>query len=680
MAARQSHGPKELRGFPRFAPRRRPQGARRRAGETLSERPARVRGVVLAAEAEAPGPSGVLARALARFGHQGLRPGQAEIIVDVFNGAPVIAVMPTGAGKSLCYQLPAVVLGERGGLTLVVSPLIALMKDQVDALRARGIEAAALTSHASAEEQREILEGIRAGAFTLVYVAPERFKSPRFVAALREAGERLALVAVDEAHCISEWGHDFRPDYRRLGPIIAELAPPRLAAFTATATPEVRQDIAAQLGMAQARLHVRGFDRPNLYYAVEPVGGAAEKAARLVEHVRLREGGVALVYAATRKNAERYAAELARAGMRVSVYHAGLREAERERNQDGFMAGKVDVIVATNAFGMGVDKSDIRLVVHADIPRSVEAYYQEAGRGGRDGAATRCVVLFNHGDIRLQEFLIEASYPSAEVLRAMWKLVRDHPALGLDDEGLENRLRDHLPGEPSAAAVGAGLRILERHGMMARAGGSWVATRPDPSSPHAAPYPALDVAQLARRAEVERGKLKLMVAYAYHPRCRRQFVLDYFGDEDWQHRDRRCGACDMCEAMVRGGNEALALSERDEHAIRSLLLLVGALRGRFGRTRIAALATGADEDARFEELPERGALRGMSQRHVLDLLRALEGAGLIEASRGEYPTISTTRAGDKTATLGTIDAAALGLRVPVAPRRKKPRARSDRRS
>jgi ATP-dependent DNA helicase RecQ len=615
---------------------------------------------------------GVLTRALARFGHTGLRPGQAEIITDVLNGNPVIAVMPTGAGKSLCYQLPAVVLGERGGLTLVISPLIALMKDQVDALRARGIEAAALTSHASPEEQRDILDGIRGGAYTLVYVAPERFKSPRFVSALREAGDRLALVAIDEAHCISEWGHDFRPDYRRLGPLIAELKPPRIAAFTATATPEVREDIAAQLGLDEThRLHVRGFDRPNLHYTVEQVGGAADKSARLVEHVRTREGGVALVYAATRKNAERFAAELGAAGMRVKVYHAGLGDSVRERNQDVFMAGKLDVIVATNAFGMGVDKGDIRLVVHADIPRSVEAYYQEAGRGGRDGSATRCVVLFNHGDIRLQEFLIDASYPSADVLRTMWKTLRDHPELGADDEGLEGRLRPYLPGEPSAAAVGAGMRMLERHGMVMRGGQMWTATRPEPGT-----YPALDVAQMARRAEVERGKLKLMVSYAYHPRCRRQFVLDYFGDLEWRERERRCGACDMCDAALRGGGTSTPkLSDRDEKAFRSLLLLVGSLHGRFGRTRIAAIATGADDDQRFDDLPERGALRGMSQRHVLDLLRSLEGAGLIEASRGEYPTISTTRAGDKAA-VGTIDAAELGLRVaPATARARKPRTR-----
>ncbi|MEZ4363892.1 MAG: ATP-dependent DNA helicase RecQ [Kofleriaceae bacterium] len=613
---------------------------------------------------------GVLRRALARFGHTGLRPGQAEIIADIFQGYPVIAVMPTGAGKSLCYQLPAVVLAGRGGLTLVISPLIALMKDQVDALRARGIEAAALTSHADAEEQRDILDGIRGGAYALVYVAPERFKSPRFVAALREAQSRLALVAIDEAHCISEWGHDFRPDYRRLGAILQELRPPRVAAFTATATPEVRADIAAQLGIDDARLHVRGFDRPNLHYAVEQVGGAADKAARLVEHVRTREGGVALVYAATRKNAERFAGELSAAGMRVTVYHAGLGDSVRERNQDVFMAGKLDAIVATNAFGMGVDKGDIRLVVHADIPRSVEAYYQEAGRGGRDGTATRCIVLFNHSDIRLQEFLIDASYPAADMLRALWKALRDEPALGVDDEGLEGRLRAYLPGEPSAAAVGAGLRILERHGMVSKSPQGWAATRPEPGV-----YPPLDVQQLGRRAEVERSKLKTMVAYAYHPRCRRQFVLEYFGDLDWRERDRRCGACDMCDAALRGGAAVHKLSERDEKAVRSLLLLISSLRGRFGRTRLAAIATGADDDPRFDELPERGALRGISQRHVLDLLRALEGAGLIEASRGEYPTISTTRAGEK-ASLGPIDAAEIGLRVaPAASRARKPRSR-----
>jgi len=610
-----------------------------------------------------------LTRALARFGHGSLRPGQSDLIADVFAGRPVIGVMPTGAGKSLCYQLPAVVFGERGGVTLVVSPLIALMKDQVDSLTARGIPAVALTSAAGAEEQRDIIDGIKAGMYTIVYVAPERFRSPRFIEVLRAIAGKLALIAIDEAHCISEWGHDFRPDYRRLGAVIQELAPPRIAAFTATATPEVRRDIALQLGMTAPKLHVRGFDRPNLYYSVVKAGGASDKASQLAELVRMREGGVALVYAATRKNAEAYAAELKSAGMRVRVYHAGLEDNVREKAQDTFMAGKLDVIVATNAFGMGVDKSDIRLVVHADMPRSPEAYYQEAGRGGRDGRPTRCVLLFNHGDVRLQEFLIDASYPSADVLRAVWKMLRDRPQLGeltpYDDE-LEARLRKQLGAlghQVNGAVVGAAVRILERHGMLRRDDERLAATRPEPGV-----FPVLDVESLQRRADVERGKLRTMVEYAYYPRCRRQFVLEYFGDEDWTNRDKKCGACDNCEAIAHG--KQTGLSQTEQNAIRSLLLLVGALDGRFGRTRVTSIALGTEDDPKFDEVVERGCMRGWRKEQVMDLLRALEGAGLIEASRGEYPTIHNTKRGDQVS-VGRIDPNELGIQMPTVTSRKQ---------
>jgi ATP-dependent DNA helicase RecQ len=594
------------------------------------------------------------------FGFQSLRPGQAEVIDDVLAGRPVVTVMPTGAGKSLCYQLPAVLLGEQGGVTLVVSPLIALMKDQVDSLRALGVAAAALTSAASPEEQAEILAGIRAGLYTLVYVAPERFRSPRFASALAEAGDRLVLLAIDEAHCISEWGHEFRPDYRRLGEVVGRIRPPRLIALTATATPEVRTDIATQLGLEAPSMHVRGFDRPNLRYAVTPAGGTADKSQRLVELVRTRTGGVALVYAATRKNAERYAAALGEVGMRVRVYHAGLDDTDRHQAQDEFMAGTLDVIVATNAFGMGVDKSDIRLVVHADLPRSPEAYYQEAGRGGRDGRSTDCVLLFNHADVRLQEFLIDASYPGPELMRALWKEVRDHPEQGADVE----RLRRTVPGEPTAAAVKSGLRILERHGFLRAEGPYLVAARPH----EAEGYAPLDLDGLARRAEVERSKLRSMVEYAYHPACRRQFILRYFGDVDWAGGAQRCTGCDNCT----GQGHSKPLTDEQIFQVRALLALIDRLRGRFGRTRVAALATGSDDDDRFIDLPERGTLRGQSARQVMDLLRALEGAGLIEASRGEYPTLAITAAGREVAE-GTTDAGELSVFVP-APRKSRKRA------
>ncbi|HEY0478485.1 MAG TPA: RecQ family ATP-dependent DNA helicase [Kofleriaceae bacterium] len=605
----------------------------------------------------------VLSRALGVFGHSSLRPGQADVIRDILSGRPVVAVMPTGAGKSLCYQLPAVVLSERGHVTLVISPLIALMKDQVDALRVLGIPAVALTSAAGADEQREIIEGIRAGIYTLIYVAPERFRSPRFVDALRATAGRLGLVAIDEAHCISEWGHDFRPEYRRLGEAVRLLGVPRIAAFTATATPEVRRDIAHQLEFADPALHVRGFDRPNLHYAVERVGGGDEKVDTVVERIRTRDGGVALVYAATRKNAEKYASALKLAGMRARVYHAGLDGDVRERAQDVFMAGKLDAIVATNAFGMGIDKADIRLVVHADIPRSAEAYYQEAGRGGRDGKPTRCVLLFNHSDIKLQEFLIDASYPPAEVLRGVWKLLRDQPQLGrltpYDDE-LEARLRNALGGDVNGAIMSGALRILERHGMLRRDDEKLMAVRPEPGV-----YPPLDVESLSRRAEVERSKLRTMLEYAYYPRCRRQFVLEYFGDQDWNDRDRRCGACDTCEAIAHGRPSGMVLSPAELTAIRNLLSLVGALHGRFGRMRVVKLAVGTEDDPRFDDLPERGCLRGWRERAALDLLRSLEGVGLIEASRGEYPTIMVTKRGSQVAA-GTLDLGELGVQMPAA--------------
>ncbi len=600
------------------------------------------------------------------FGLAALRPGQGEVIADVLGGAEVVTVMPTGAGKSLCYQLPGVLLGRAGGVTLVVSPLIALMKDQVDGLRARGIPAAALTSAIPAAEQSEILANIAAASYRLVYVAPERFKSTRFVEAMAAAGDRLALFAVDEAHCISEWGHDFRPDYRRLGAVLGRLRPPRVIALTATATPEVREDIAAQLGMTRPRFHVRGFDRPNLDLSVVQAGGFADKRARVIRAVRERGDGVALVYAATRKNAERYTQALGEAGLRARVYHAGLADDDRHRAQDEFMAGAIDVVVATNAFGMGVDKEDIRVVVHADLPRSPEAYYQEVGRGGRDGGPARCLLLFNHGDVRLQEFLIAASFPTPELLRGLWRELRDRPELGDDEGELRRALAAPGGGRIADAAIDSAIRILTRHGYLVGAGDGLRAVTPDPNGE----APALDVDALARRGQVERAKLARMVDYAYHLRCRRQFVLDYFGDADWTDPERRCDGCDNC----RGLAGARPVADHEAREVRDLLRVVARLEGRFGRGRVAAIANASDDDPRFYDLPERGVLRGHSDGELLDLLRAMEAAGLIARGRGDYPTLSITRSG-----LDAVDGERSIALVRPAPRtgkRRRGRARS----
>jgi ATP-dependent DNA helicase RecQ len=349
----------------------------------------------------------VRTRLRAHFGHQQFRPGQEEVVAAVLGGRDVLAVMPTGSGKSLGYQLPAVILP---GTTLVVSPLISLMKDQVDELNRRGIRSASLHSMLSADSRREVWSAARAGALRLLYVAPERFASDQFLRLLAELD--VARFVVDEAHCVSEWGHDFRPDYRRLRAAAAlcrsgdgTRARPAIAAFTATATPEVRDDIVALLGLDEPQVLVAGFDRPNIYLRVEQVDGDEDKNERLPLLVRGRR---ALVYAATRKTAEAAAGFLRDSGINAAVYHAGLEDAERVRVQDAFAAGSLPVVCATNAFGMGIDRPDVDAVVHYALPGSVEAYYQEIGRAGRDGRAATATLLWDAADVATRRFLIDS--------------------------------------------------------------------------------------------------------------------------------------------------------------------------------------------------------------------------------------------------------------------------------
>ena len=353
------------------------------------------------------GPSIDVGSALRRyFGHDSFRTGQEALVDTVIDGRDLLAVMPTGSGKSLGFQLPAVLLP---GVTLVVSPLISLMKDQVDELNRRGIRAAALHSQASADVRREGLRAARAGELKLLYVAPERFASPFFGGVLRDIP--VARFVVDEAHCVSEWGHDFRPDYRRLRAAAGECrrsdgraGRPPMAAFTATATPEVREDIVELLGLSAPRVVVAGFDRPNIELVVKPVSGDAEKHELLP---RMVPAARCLVYAATRRKAEEAADTLRLAGLQAAAYHAGLGDAERTRVQDAFAGGGLSVVCATNAFGMGIDRPDVEAVIHMDIPGSIEAYYQEIGRAGRDGRHAVATLLWNYADVKTREFLID---------------------------------------------------------------------------------------------------------------------------------------------------------------------------------------------------------------------------------------------------------------------------------
>ncbi|HYO63412.1 MAG TPA: RecQ family ATP-dependent DNA helicase [Pyrinomonadaceae bacterium] len=394
------------------------------------------------------------------FGFEDFREGQREVVEAVLEGHDTVAVMPTGGGKSLCYQLPALM---KDGATLVVSPLIALMKDQVDALQARGIPATFINSSIDFEEQKARINALRQGQFKLVYVAPERFRSAHFVEALKRA--RVSLCAVDEAHCISQWGHDFRPDYLRLKSFIEEVGRPQLLALTATATPHVRADIIEQLSLRSPRAFVSGFDRPNLTINVVHTQKEREKIAHVKALAARYDGGSGIIYTSTRKSVEQVAARLKEARLSVVAYHAGIDDAGRVRAQDEFMSGRVQMIVATNAFGMGIDKPDIRFVAHYHMPGSIEAYYQEIGRAGRDGQPSTCALLFNYADKRTQDYFIEGSYPPPDVIARVYEAL-----VGTKQKRIELSTREIAAraGVRNEMAVQSSLITLEKAGHIER--------------------------------------------------------------------------------------------------------------------------------------------------------------------------------------------------------------------
>jgi len=395
------------------------------------------------------------------FELESFRPGQQEIISTVLAGRDCLSIMPTGGGKSLCYQLPALAID---GLTIVISPLIALMKDQYDQLSALNLPVTFINSSISEEEQQTRLTDIAAGRYKLVYAVPERFRSARFVEAVRAAG--VKLLAVDEAHCISQWGHDFRPDYCRLGEFRRRIGDPSVIALTATATERVRRDIIDRLELSEPDVFITCFARENLFYQVEFPENESAKFDHLVEALRETSGST-IIYTSTRKRAEEVASKIKETTRRTAtVYHAGMMPPERRAAQEAFMTGQVEIVVATTAFGMGIDKADVRLVVHYNLPGTIEAYYQEAGRAGRDGLPSRCLLLFSNRDRFTQEYFIESAHPSPEIIRSVYNMLRSCTEDPI--EMTQTEIKEALGLSIAADGIGTAEQVLESAGVLER--------------------------------------------------------------------------------------------------------------------------------------------------------------------------------------------------------------------
>ncbi|MCM2372436.1 RecQ family ATP-dependent DNA helicase [Aporhodopirellula aestuarii] len=466
---------------------------------------------------------------LPRFGLTSFRPGQRGVVDALASGEDCLCVMPTGGGKSLCYQLPAL---AREGTTIVVSPLIALMKDQVDTLVSRGIRAKLINSSLSQAQQESVMDAMARGELDLVYVAPERLRNGLFLDAVGKAD--ITLLAVDEAHCVSEWGHDFRPDYARLGKFRDRyLGGVQTIALTATATPTVRDDICELLNLKEPRVFVTGFARTNLKFGVESCNNDAAKRDTLQKYLRGRDG-TGIIYAATRKRCEEIAEWLPeKTGRKVGAYHAGLHPDERRRIQESFMKGELSAIVATNAFGMGIDKSDIRFVVHFNIPGSLEAYYQEAGRAGRDGEMSDCLLLFAYFDRQIQEFFIENRYPSKETVKKVYEFL-----LSREEDPIEltlDQLRTAIELRDGTEAISTSETLLARAGVLKRldAGSNQAIVRIDSDAPTMLDF-------LPREAKIKRRVMSAV----------EKVVGDRRGEDVYVRPDTLAKLADMDRAKV----------------------------------------------------------------------------------------------------------------------------------
>ncbi len=473
----------------------------------------------------------LLAALQEKFGFKAFHAGQEDVISRVMAGQDTLAILATGAGKSLCYQLTALLLD---GTTVVVSPLIALMKDQLDMLRERGVtEVVALNSTLSEDQEAAAIARIARGEIKIVFVTPEKLEDEAFVGVLKLLA--VPLFVVDEAHCISQWGHDFRPAYLGLGHVIAELNNPTVLALTATATPAVRDDILVQLGIPGTKAIVKGFDRPNLRYEVFRAESESAKLRTLRDLFKSGLSGTGIIYTATIKNALEVQAYLhEHLDLPCAVYHSKLQKHDRVSVHNLFQAEEIRAVVATNAFGLGIDKANIRFVVHYDLPGSVEAYTQEAGRAGRDGDPSRCILLYRMSDTRVQNYFLTGKYPDIEEVQKVFgtlELFGDQPG-GVSLTDL--RKISQLP----LTKLKVVLALLKKSGyILASARGKYALP------PATERRRILDLANYETKKAYDQSKLAMMLQYCESGSCRRKFILNYFG-EDYEREN--CGACDNC--------------------------------------------------------------------------------------------------------------------------------------
>ncbi|MCR5183389.1 MAG: ATP-dependent DNA helicase [Opitutales bacterium] len=621
------------------------------------------------------------------FGFAKFRNPQDRIIASILSGRDTMAIMPTGGGKSLCYQLPAMILPH---LTIVVSPLIALMKDQVDSLRAKGVPAASLNGLQSLAEQDDVFNGLRSGRYKIVYIAPERFRAERFVRLVSEL--EVSLFAIDEAHCLSQWGHDFRPDYLRLGEVLRHFrSRPVVAAFTATATPEVREDILKTLRLHDEKIFISGFARENLSFNIMKFSARAsakvteQKLQRLIDIIDTYKTGI--VYCATRKSVEKVYENLQANDVSAIMYHAGMSDAERTAAQEEFMEGRGDVVVATNAFGMGIDRSDIRFVVHYEMPGSIEAYYQEAGRAGRDGKPAVCELFYNYADSGTQGFFIEGANPSKGLIQLTYRILQDLCGNGnsvscsLDSIAdavnadrhrysfLEavtpsrfSRSRGNGDNKVNPMAVSTAVGILNRYGYIDRItipGQRVRETRicnPDVGARDL----KISWEQLKEKRERDLNKLqKLIDLLSDDGLCRQEAILRYFGDPEAVP----CGKCDVCRRLGISAQKSVPelldvpreLDPEELLMVQKILSCVARLsvRGndrdewkpRFGEKRVVEVLTGSKAkavlDNHLDQVSTYGILRKEGRSHIEAVMKALMDAGALD-----YETVEKKATGE----------------------------------